>query len=262
MPSFLPVTALVRGLDVLRAVNGLRGATVADIQRQTGLHRATTVRMLETLEHAGYVVRREGKRYTPTGRVLLLANGYQAHERAAQIAEPALRDLRAKVGWPSDFALPDNDAMLIAVTSRPFDDLLLKRRVGARAPLLASALGRAYLAACAPERQDELLAILQRSSQPFDRMSSNRRAVAQILRETQNRGYATPDEAYSKIVYDSATSGFAVAVMVNGIAFASINLMFLTSTIGLGEAVTNFLPALRKTAARIGGAMEQELSLV
>ena len=85
--------------------------------------------------------------------------------------------------------------------------------------------------------------------------------MAKILRETQHRGYAIPDDAYSKAVYDSATSGFAVAVMADGVAIASINLMFLTSTIALGEAVANFLPALRQAAAQIGHTMERDLSM-
>jgi IclR family mhp operon transcriptional activator len=261
MASFLPVAALTRGLDVLRVVNTMRGATVAEIQRQTGLHRATAVRMLETLEHAGYVARRDGgKQYLPTGRVLLLANGYQAHERAAQIAEPILAGLREKVGWPSDLAIPDRDAMLIAVTSRPFDDFLLKRRLGARAPMLASALGRAFLAACPELRREEILGIVEQSSQPFNRVASNRRAVAAMLRETQQRGYAIPDEAYSKAAYDSATSGFAIPILANRVAVGSVNLMFLTGTITLENAVASFLPALQCAGRQIGRAMEKELT--
>ncbi|MBI2714093.1 MAG: helix-turn-helix domain-containing protein [Rhizobiales bacterium] len=260
MPSFLPVIALMRGLDVLRVVNTLRSATVADVHRQTGLHRATVVRMLETLEHAGFVVRRDdGKRYMPTGRVLLLANGFQAHERAAQIAEPVLSDLRARVGWPSDLAIPDGDAMLVAVTSRPFDHLLIERRLGARAPWLASSLGRAYLATCSEMYREEVLSALEKSSQTFDRAARNRREVSRILRETRERGYAVPDEAYSKAAYDNATSGFAVPVFAHSAVVASINLLFLTSTITLSDAVANFLPAVNDAAVRIGAAMELDL---
>ncbi|MFC7555351.1 helix-turn-helix domain-containing protein [Pseudoroseomonas wenyumeiae] len=71
MPSYEPVTALLRGLDVLRAVNRLEGATVKDIHRLTGLNQPAVVRMLETLIHAGLVVRQRGQAvYVPTGRTL------------------------------------------------------------------------------------------------------------------------------------------------------------------------------------------------
>jgi len=258
MPVFPPVTALQRGLDVLRAVNALRRATVADVLHEVDLPRATLVRMLDTLEAEGFVSR-DGRHYLPTGRVLLLSNGFQAHERMAQIADPILAQLRSRVGWPSDVAIPDGDGMLIAVTSRPFDDLLLKRRVGARAPMLASALGRAYLAACPPGRRDEIVAMLAKSGYAFDRPAANRSAVLALLTQTRQRGYAVPDDAYSKAVYHSATSGFAVPIVVRGEAMGSINLAFLTSTIRIGEAVSSFLTPLREAAGAIGAMMEADL---
>jgi len=47
MPSYQPVEALLRGLDVLRSVNRLELASVLDIHRATGLNQPTVVRMLE-----------------------------------------------------------------------------------------------------------------------------------------------------------------------------------------------------------------------
>ena len=258
MPVFPPVTALQRGLDVLRAVNRLRRATVADVLHEVDLPRTTLVRMLDTLEAEGFISR-DGRHYMPTGRVLLLSNGFQAHERVMQIADPILAELRLQVGWPSDVAIPDGDGMLIAVTSRPFDDLLLKRRVGARAPMLASALGRAYLAACPTERRDEIIASLAKSGYAFDRLAANRPALLGLLAQTRQRGYAVPDDAYSKAVYHSATSGFAIPIVMHGKAMGSINLAFLTSTIRIGEAVSSFLPALRDAAGRIGAGLEADL---
>jgi IclR family transcriptional regulator, mhp operon transcriptional activator len=60
MTSFRPVIALSRGLEVLRVINQERQSTVGSLHKATGLNKATIVRMLETLEHEGYVVRRTG----------------------------------------------------------------------------------------------------------------------------------------------------------------------------------------------------------
>ena len=63
MTSYRPVNAVLRGLDVLLATNRLKGrATVGEIHRHTGLDKATIVRMLETLAHAGLTVRNEETR--------------------------------------------------------------------------------------------------------------------------------------------------------------------------------------------------------
>lgn len=253
MPSYEPVVALSRGLDVLRLVNALGEASVADIARQTGLHRATVVRMLETLEHAGYVMRRsESTRYLATGRVLQLSNGFHAHEHTAQIAEPLLTDLRQRLGWPSDIAIPDGDAMLIALTSRAPNHMMLNRRMGMRASMLGSSLGRAYLAHCGQVEREAILERLRKSEEPFDQLAADRQGVERMLQATREQGYAVPDEAYSKAIYLSATSGFAVPVRAGERAVGSINLMFLTSTTTLKDALRNFLPDLRKTAARLG----------
>ncbi|MFC7610886.1 helix-turn-helix domain-containing protein [Teichococcus aestuarii] len=64
MPSYEPVTAVLRGLEVLRAVNHLRSATVREIHEATGLNQPTVVRMLETLIHAGFVARQPASRAT------------------------------------------------------------------------------------------------------------------------------------------------------------------------------------------------------
>ena len=49
MGSYKPVNAALRGLDVLAAVNKLKGrATIGELHRETSLDKATIVRMLET----------------------------------------------------------------------------------------------------------------------------------------------------------------------------------------------------------------------
>src|SRR3546814_21063315 len=99
MPSFKPVVALTRGLEWRGAVTGDRPATVGSLHKATGLDKATVVRMLETLEHAGYIMR-DGERaaYAPTGRSPLLSQGYDRHLWVGSVAEPILQEVREQVG--------------------------------------------------------------------------------------------------------------------------------------------------------------------
>ena len=53
MPSYKPVTAVLRALEVLGAVSRHGVSTVSQIARDTGLNASTVVRCLETLESAG-----------------------------------------------------------------------------------------------------------------------------------------------------------------------------------------------------------------
>ena len=77
MRSYRPVTAALRVLDVLQAVNRLEAANVSRIARMTGLSSATVVRMLETLVEGGFVVRNpERPIYYPTDRTIALSEGF------------------------------------------------------------------------------------------------------------------------------------------------------------------------------------------
>ena len=55
MACFKPVIALTRGLEILRVVNDEGRSTVRSLHKATGLDKATIVRMLQTLEHEGYI---------------------------------------------------------------------------------------------------------------------------------------------------------------------------------------------------------------
>src|SRR4051812_44246585 len=128
MTSFRPVIALSRGLEVLRVINQERQSTVGSLHKATGLNKSTIVRMLETLEHEGYVVRRtEPASYAPTGRALLLSAGYDEPTWIGGIAEPILNKFRKQIHWPSDIAVLDQESMVIAHTTRVDGSLLFSR---------------------------------------------------------------------------------------------------------------------------------------
>jgi IclR family mhp operon transcriptional activator len=261
MPSFPPVTALLRGLEILRTVNVMGEASVAELHRSTGLHRPTVVRLLETLEHAGYVRRdADNGRYMPTGRALQLGNGYRAHERIRIVSEPILAALRTRLGWPSDIAIPDGDAMLIASTTRAFDRMLMNRRSGTRAPFLGSALGRAYLAFCPKEDRERIVALLRLSGSKFDAVAADAAALERLLRGIVRDGYAVPDPEYTRSVYNDTSSGLAVPVRVEGRVIAALNIVYFSNAISRKEALEGLLPHLKGAAGKIGEALQRGLT--
>ena len=151
------------------AVNRLREASVGDIFRETGLNRPTIVRMLETLIHAGFVTRHPTQPlYVPTGRTLDLSSGYQRHEEMALAAAPVLAALHKQLQWPSDVAVFDHDAMVVARTSRGEGFLHFNRRPGYRAPLLGTSLGMSFLGFCDAKTRKTALAALSASDDPWN----------------------------------------------------------------------------------------------
>jgi len=259
MPSFDPVTAVLRALEVLRLINQLEHASVPEIRESTGLPKATILRMVETLISAGYVTRLDGTAtYAPTGKCLLLSNGLHVHARMTAKAMPILGAFRRKIGWPSDFALFDGDAMVIAGTSREFGLLTLNRKPGARTPLLLSALGRAYLAFCPDEEQQRILDVLRRSSDPLDKSARDRTGTMRLLNQTRARGYSVTDRTYLDTIYEGAIWGIGVPILAKGQVVAAINVMFLRNALSLKAGIATLLPPLQQAAREIGTELAQE----
>ncbi len=260
MPSYRPVAALLRGLDVLAAVNGLRGrATVGEIHRLTAVDKATIVRMLETLIHAGYVRRRDDDAaYEVTGKALLLCAGYERHKAVGRLVAPLVRAFRDEVGWPSDIGLYDGDAMIVAETSREAGPMLVNRHPGYRAPLLATSLGRAFWAYCPADLRAEILTTAAQDPAPWNDVARNPGAAETLYQEIRDNGFAAMDPAYSRQEYENRISTLGVPVLgTGGHAVAAINVLYLKTAVSPEAATTGLLPTLRATAAKIARAFAE-----
>lgn len=249
MPSFEPVTAVIRGLDVLRAVNRLQTASVRDIHRMTGINQPTVVRMLETLIHSGFVIRHPQQPvYMPAGRTLELSAGYVLHREVGLAATPVMTALRRNLGWPSDVAVFDGDAMIVAHTSRAEGRFLFERRPGYRAPILATSLGRAFLAFSDEAHRQQALALAGRSLEPWNAIAHRPKEAEAMFAAIRAAGFATMDEAYSAREYNGSASAIGVPILVQGMAKAALNVMYLREALSEAEAVDRFLPVLRQAA--------------
>lgn len=253
MVSYKPVTAVLRGLDVLVAASRLRGrATLGEIHRLTGLDKSTILRMLETLEHAGFVVRDDERRsYQVTGKTLLLSGGYDRHRVVGTIVAPALTAFRTAVGWPSDVALFDHDSMLVVETSREPGPMFLNRQPGYRAPVLGTSLGLAYLAHCGAAERDAFLERAAPDPAPWNDLARDRPRAEEAFAAIRARGYATMTPSYGRQEYDGLISSIGVPIMRDGRVYAAMNTLFLLNALTPERAVETLLAPLQATAARL-----------
>ena len=234
MSSYEPIGALLRGLDVLRALNEGGPQAIKDLHRVTGIAKPTLVRIVETLQHAGYVGEGDAdRRYAVTPRVLGLANGYEAQRWLMEVAGPLLDEFRASAGWPVELGVFDADAIVILNTSRQAGYLSVNRKPGSRVSLLKTALGRAYLGALSEEACATLLSRLaSRPEDEFDAARSPRpyRRLLALLDQVREQGYATADR-------ETLTNGraLAVAIVVDGTPIASVNLVAHASAMSMDE---------------------------
>jgi IclR family transcriptional regulator, mhp operon transcriptional activator len=259
MPSFKPVIALARGLEILRAINAEHEATVGSLHKATSLDKATIVRMLETLEHEGYVSRDPHRAvYAVTGRCLLLTQGYDHHLWVGKIAEPVMQEFRRQIGWPSDIAVFDHDAMAVAKTTREPGLLLFSRRPGFRFPLLATSMGLAYLAFCGEEEQARIIAKLASAPGKWTEPARHPGRLMKMLGRIRRQGYALMSDEYSSEVFDYKVWGLGVPIQKEHCVFASMNVMLLRNAVSIEDGVRDYLSPLQHAAARIAALLAEE----
>lgn len=259
MTSYKPVVAALRVLDVLAALNrpGV-AATVAGIHGATGIDKATVVRMLETLIHAGYVLRDPDQAvYRPTGKTLSLATGYDRHKVVGAIVSDDLAGFRQRIGWPSDVALFDHDAMLVVTSSRPPEPLSFIRASGFRAPVLVTSLGLAWLAHCSEAERAAFVVRAAADPAPHNDLARDPQALQARLQTVQAQGYATMDPSYSRANYEGRFSSIGVPVMAGGRVFGAVNVIHLLSALGPEEARDRLLAPLQEVAARMAARLAE-----
>jgi IclR family mhp operon transcriptional activator len=259
--SFKPVTAVLRGFDVLAAVNRLGEASVGQIHKMIGLNLPTVVRMLETLQHAGYVVKHPDRPiYLATTKTLSLSFGYERDRELALTAAPILAELTREMGWPSDVAVYDGEAMLVVQTSRGEGRLTFNRRPGYRAPMLATSLGRAYLATCKEVERQTALAAAAQTPEPWNDIARKPKQAEALFADIRSKGYATMHDEYSRREYGGQLWAIGTAVQVAGETVASLNMMLVKDIAKSSRDVRRYVAALKRAAAELGAALTQARS--
>src|SRR5690348_15217309 len=147
------VHTVAKALRILEALNQSRVTPLAALHEITGMPKSTLVRLLDTLIHAGYVVRisrRDG--YALTESVLRLSSGVRHRDMVVDVARPLMEAFTRQRKWQVSLATAESDAMVVRFTTRhmsPFsrEQNFLNRRVH----MIQSALGRAFFAYCSAD---------------------------------------------------------------------------------------------------------------
>jgi len=253
MSSYEPVTALVRGLDVLQALNTLGGqAAVGAVHEMTAIPKPTIVRIMETLIHAGFVSRVGAtKTYGLTAKCMALSGGFNAYDYLLRQAGPILDEVRRRLVWPSDLAVFDSNAMVIIETSRQPGVLSFNRTVGSRVPVMATAIGRCYLAYQPAETRARVLSALSASDDPYEALAKTPEKAAGLLERVRERGFATSDQEYMKV-----TRAIAFPIFFNGDILAAVNVFVVAEAMTLDQLIERYGPVLRDAVHDIENALQ------
>jgi IclR family mhp operon transcriptional activator len=246
--SYPPVEAVHRALEVLRAVNKLRIASVNAIHERTGINKSTIVRMLETLMTEGYVARDNlCGGYRLTSRVENLTSGYDGISKVIEVSRPLAIDLTRRIKWPIGLGIIDGDAIALQFWTGAISPWAHTNTVlGLRPDLQTSAMGRAYLAHCPPDELDEHLARFAKDpKREFGPDQEHRFRL--LLDQARQEGYAARDPKTKPY----RTTTLAMPIHEGDHVRAMISISFYKTAIPLHEIAQRIVTPLRATTLRI-----------
>ena len=262
MVSYKPVTAALRVLEVLDAVSGLQGnATVGKVYRETGIDKATIVRMLETLIHAHYVARDpDEQNYHITGKTLALSAGFDRGKALGRVVSPLLDSFCHENGWPSLFAIFDQDAMFVVETSLKTGPLSLNSSRGSRVPVLGTSIGLAYIAHCSQVERANFLQEVKNDPEPWNRMARDSSRLEVALARIRKQGFAVMDATYSSKEYENLVSSIGVPVKAGTTLFGSVNILYLKNAFTSATAKRKLVRPLKAFAEQMATELAHTFS--
>jgi DNA-binding IclR family transcriptional regulator len=183
------VTALARGLEVLRAftsTDGLLGN--GELAERTGLPKPTVSRLTYTLTSLGYLrhVERLGK-YQLAPAALALGYSALANMRIRQIARGSMQALADYAGASVALGTRDRLDLIYVEHCRSKRGVMLRLNLGSRIPIATTAMGRALIAGLPETERDWLMGYMKR--QEGKRWPRVRAGIERAIGEVATRGF-------------------------------------------------------------------------
>ncbi len=253
--TYKEVRGLSRGLAVLRTLNHLPGglASTSEIARESGIHRTTTKRLLETLRVEGLVEpgERPGE-YRLAREVQQLSDGYVEEDWITKVAAPMLAAAAPTMVWPCNVATLEGGMVVICASTHRRSPLAHQHALlGTRLPVLPTSLGRAMLAAMDEATLAEVLTNLRSRAKELRISKDELARLPTVVAETRQRGYA-----HTADVPDARFAGVAVPIRCGQRVLGAVNLV-LTKNAQTQELIeSRYVTQLSNLAREIGAYAE------
>ena len=258
------INALARGVQVLQVLQTSRGMTLATLHAQTGIPKASLLRILKTLMEQGVIWQRMlDEAWVPSFSLAELAGRMDRDQHLVEVASPILDALTRRIDWPSVLAVPRLGHMEVIETNatRAYFDRIPLGPMGFQVNMLRSASGRAFLAHCEAPAREAVLQTLRRSDRPGDRLARSADYVATVLAETRAQGYGLRDPDFGgdydagRSVVDDGRESLAVPIRLGAHVPGTLNITWVRRVLGRDKAVALLYPPARAAAEAIAARL-------
>jgi IclR family transcriptional regulator, pca regulon regulatory protein len=240
------VRALARGLSVIRSFTPESSRqTLTQVAANVKLDRAGARRMLSTLESLGYV-RRDGRAFYLTPRVLDLGYTYLSTMPLWNIAEPVMEKLVHTVHESSSASVLDGTEIVYVVRVPVQKIMTVNLAIGSRLPAYCTSMGRVLLGGLSEEELDVTLNETKLSKRTKHTVTSVPELKRRIRRDRE-RGYSMIKEEL-----EEGLCSISVPILdrTNRV-IAAMNVTGNLSRTTPAKMISNALPHLQQAAEKI-----------
>ncbi|MFI6937760.1 IclR family transcriptional regulator C-terminal domain-containing protein [Streptomyces sp. NPDC050418] len=252
------VTPLVRGIAVLRALTDAHGPlSLSELERATGLARATVDRIAATLARMAYV-RLDGRTVTLAPRLMELGNAYLGALRLPTLLGPQADRLADELDESVSLAVRDEDGVRFIHQATRRRAMSLSFRIGDLLPAERTAPGPLFAADWSPTDWEKWRA--RRAADPGDggftalpprELPSGDEEFVKAMETARKDGFALDDQ-----LIEPGLVALAMPVRNrSGAHVCAVSVVSHTSRHSARSLRKEMLPRLRKAVA----AMEREL---
>jgi IclR family transcriptional regulator, pca regulon regulatory protein len=240
------IESLDRGLRVFELFGAdRRPMTLSDLAKAADLPRATARRILFTLERAGYVAC-DGKLFTLTPRVLVLAASYLKSNQVVSVLQPVLDRVSSAAQEISSLAVLDGNDVVFIARASPARVFSAGIDLGYRLPAFCTSVGRAMLGKFSNGELAPILDAMDLSAMTPFTLTDKDLLLATIMTDRE-KGYSLVDR--------EAEPGFrSISVPIrryDDTIVAAINMGAHVDRVSTGEMIDRFLPLLRDAAESV-----------
>ena len=220
--------------------------TLSEVAARTDMDRAKARRFLLTLHALGFV-KRTGRQFELTPRVLQLGYAYQASNQYRAVIQQYLEDITAELGESSSLAVLDGDDVVYVVRSAARHRLMaITLSVGTRLPAAYTSMGRVLLAQLP---QNELEIYIDRIQLERHTLSSitEKNVLREEIDKARNLGYAVLDQELDLGLRSVAVPAYSAS----GELLGALNISTNAARVDMDTLLNVYLPRLQIVADRI-----------
>ena len=240
-------TTLAHGLDLLHCFTPFEPSlSNGELARKSGLSKATVSRLSYTLEIIGLLrFDQEARRYRLGAASLSIGHPLMAQLTVRQTARPLMQSLADQTGGTVSVGLRHRASIIYVETTRAHDAGDFRPDIGASLPLLDTAVGRAWLAACEDDERSNGLEWLARERKVTVRAA--REIIQTAKDDLANKGYCV---SLGNFRPDVNAVAVPLAVRFRG-ELVMLNCGVLSSRMSASQVSRSVGPLLKKTALAV-----------